>query len=108
MDMKKIGMSLLRPLFFVQGWLLLVGLPLATGAILNSWDGAAVVLPWGLYCLYLYGKIQRTGEAHIEEHFLGTVSFRVSDRIHLKLLRTNAIVTLVCILAFVGHGHIKL
>jgi len=107
MDMKKIGMSLLRPLFFVQGWLLLVGLPLATGAILNIWEGAYVALPWDLYCLYLYGKIQRTGEAHIEERFL-VVSFRVSDRIHLKLLRTNAIVTLVCILAFVGHGHIKL
>jgi hypothetical protein len=101
-----IALRMLHHLFFGQLYLFLIGPPVTVAAIFNDVAGLVVCVPWGVYCLYMYRRIQKMGQAQISEHFPGTVSFRASDELSLKLLKFNACWVVIFLTALLLHGHV--
>lgn len=101
-----LALAVLRPLFFLQGWFAIWLLPAVFVAMTDSIRAAGVAIPWGVFILYMYRKIQNDGRATITENFPGVIQYRVDDQVHFKLLRLNAILAGIVLFGLLIHDHL--
>jgi len=94
-------MALLRCLIWLQLLVFLLGLPVALASVLGDAQWAMVIIPWGLYCAFLFGRLQGSGRIKYGENtsFPTIAWIQAPDSLHMSLLRFNAAVGIVIAVA---------
>lgn len=104
--MKKHLVNVLRLIVGVQLACLFFGPPIALAVVFDNSSWLTSIVPWGLFCAFLYGVARGAGWIEFKDSLLGKVYVTAPDSVHFMLLKINSCVLAVILFFAVFYGHI--